>query len=532
MASEATGNGPRAYVILAAISFFGVLLLRTAWVCDDAYITLRTVDNFIHGFGLRWNVAERVQPYTHPLWLFCLATVCRITREFFYTTLFLSMAVSMAAVIVVAFGHARATANAFLAVMAMAFSKAFLDFSTSGLENPLTHLLLGVYFFVFFRELERNDRPRVFRMALVAGLLALNRLDTMLIAAFPLLYVLYLNRFAWRSFVWTAAGFLPLMLWEMFSLIYYGFPFPNTAYAKLATGIPRSMLIEQGLYYVLNSVSWDPLTLVFIAIGLGASVIHWQRGNGPAMCCVAAGALAYIAYVVSIGGDFMSGRFFAAPMFCAVVIVARTPLQSWRTEAALFSLIFLLGLSAPWPNLTSRENYSELDHPDAFRVQGITDERAFYYGTNGLLTAHRQHKLPSHWWAKEGRKHRKQGTEAIVQVTVGMFGFEAGPNVFVIDALALTEPLLARLPVKDLESWRPGHYPRRFPEGYLDSVSENMIRDPDLSTYWNKLSLVVRGPLWSVDRFKEIWRFNTGEYDHLLDSFRETNDKLAKSETG
>jgi hypothetical protein len=45
-------------VLLAA---FAALVVRNAWLSDDAYITFRTVDNFIHGYGLTWNVAERVQ---------------------------------------------------------------------------------------------------------------------------------------------------------------------------------------------------------------------------------------------------------------------------------------------------------------------------------------------------------------------------------------------------------------------------------------------------------------------------------------
>ena len=49
-----------------------MLLVRTAWLSDDAYITFRTVDNALNGYGLRWNVADRVQSYTHPLWMFVM----------------------------------------------------------------------------------------------------------------------------------------------------------------------------------------------------------------------------------------------------------------------------------------------------------------------------------------------------------------------------------------------------------------------------------------------------------------------------
>jgi len=53
-------------------------------------------------------------------------------------------------------------------------------------------------------------------------------------------------------------GFAPLLLWELFAVVYYGFPFPNTAYAKLAAGIPSSELWLQGLGYTLSQITFDP----------------------------------------------------------------------------------------------------------------------------------------------------------------------------------------------------------------------------------------------------------------------------------
>jgi len=43
----------RVVTLTLLASIFVVVLVRTAWVCDDAYITFRTVDNFVHGHGLR-----------------------------------------------------------------------------------------------------------------------------------------------------------------------------------------------------------------------------------------------------------------------------------------------------------------------------------------------------------------------------------------------------------------------------------------------------------------------------------------------
>ncbi len=65
------------------VGFCGVAVLRAAWLSDDSYITLRTIDNFWNGYGLRWNVIERVQTFTDPLWMLLLAAAYGVTREAF-----------------------------------------------------------------------------------------------------------------------------------------------------------------------------------------------------------------------------------------------------------------------------------------------------------------------------------------------------------------------------------------------------------------------------------------------------------------
>src|SRR5579863_7902587 len=60
-------------ILVFALVFFFFVLIKNAWLSDDGYITLRTVSNFVHGYGLTWNIDERVQTYTHPLWMFLLS---------------------------------------------------------------------------------------------------------------------------------------------------------------------------------------------------------------------------------------------------------------------------------------------------------------------------------------------------------------------------------------------------------------------------------------------------------------------------
>jgi hypothetical protein len=54
----------RIHILLAPLLLMLLyVLVVNAWVVDDAYITFRTIDNFLNGYGLRWNVAERVQSH-------------------------------------------------------------------------------------------------------------------------------------------------------------------------------------------------------------------------------------------------------------------------------------------------------------------------------------------------------------------------------------------------------------------------------------------------------------------------------------
>ena len=107
-----------------------------------------------------------------------------------------------------------------------------------------------------------------------------------------------------------------------FSLFYYGTIFPNTAFAKLDTGIAKSVLLPQGLAYLGASFRFDPVTPLLIACGLVVAGVR----RSASQLAVAAGAVAYLAYTVWIGGDFMLGRYLAAPLFCALVLIFRAEL--------------------------------------------------------------------------------------------------------------------------------------------------------------------------------------------------------------
>jgi len=493
----------RSLAVIFLSTLFLVVLIRTAWLGDDAYITLRTVDNFVSGLGMRWNVAERVQSFTHPLWFFLLSIPYWVTREGYFTVYAVVFLASLATYVTLLRGVASSATTAWLAGSTLLFSKSFMDFSTSGLENPLSHLVLLLFLMAAWRA--RDGLGSLTGVWLWAGLLMLNRLDLAVLLAPTLLATSW--SFGWRRSVKAAAtGLAPLVAWELFSVIYYGFPFPNTAYAKLQTGVATSTLLGQGLLYVLETFSADPVTPLAVVSAAAMVLRYGPRRDWPMLL----GCLLYVGYIVRVGGDFMIGRFLTVPLLAVVAVWARIPWRLRTTDVAGATAgIALLGLLATTrPPITSGTNTFILNAAEGMSGSGIADERAFYYRVTGLLRWSRERPLPWNTQVAQGEALR-QSPRIVSDVNVGFLGYFAGPAVTIIDEHGLCDPLLARLPSEG--NWRIGHFHRTPPPGYIESLENdrNLIADPSLRHLYEQIRRVTRDPIWSTRRWYAILELNT-----------------------
>jgi arabinofuranosyltransferase len=497
---------------------YALVALQTAWVSDDAFISLRTASNWLAGHGLRWNADERVQTFTHPLWLLALSAAHGLTGEPFYSTLYLSWLVSTAAVAGLLFLVPGKLVEKTIGAFLLIFSQAFVDFSSSGLENPLTHLLLVAFVAVFLRC--EPPRTRAIALSCIAGLGALNRLDTALLFAPALLHdaVRTRGRVAFR---WYLLGALPLALWELFSLVYYGFPFPNTAYAKLGQNQGLPAVLGEGLFYLVSSLDGDAITLCTIAFCFGLAC---YRRDAQRLWLLL-GALAYVAYVVWIGGDFMNGRFLSAPFVLAVACFASSDwLRAREAHAAAALLAVALAYAGRAPPPFTGANYGFRPGESEVNRYGLHDERRMFFRVSSLRNAARMNPArPDHPWSRHGHQMRARAAldrSARVQFVsaIGYAGYYAGPGVHIVDDWALGDALIARLPAVH---GRYGHYPRIIPAGYAESLRDRkfLIVDPNLAAYYRQLALVLRAPLLSPERLRAIWRLNTGSLKDELDRY-------------
>ncbi len=490
------------------------VLVRTAWIGDDAYITFRTIDNFANGYGLTWNTIERVQAYTHPLWMFLLSILYFVTGEIYLTSIITSIVIVLAAVIIYGLKIADSWHKAVMGIVFLMLTRAFVDYSTSGLENPLTFLIAAIFFWQFLKK--EPSPKRTFILSLLASLAALNRLDTILIF-FPSIVLILIEKPRWITVRAIIIGFLPFIVWEIFSLYYYGFPFPNTAYAKLNTGIDSSRLIDLGFNYILNGIKTNPLLGPVIFGAIIASLVK----KSPKILMTGIGIILYMAYIIKIGGGFMSGRFLAVPFFISIIIFSNIDFPKRKMDMAVIygSMLTIAIIWGTCP-LFSGQDYGK-GRERLEWDKGISNERAGYYQDTGLLKAKENNFEPDHTWVELGRQLKKEGDTVITHTGVGFAGYYAGPKVHIVDGHALTDPLLSRLPVTSLLGWRIGHNRRQIPEGYLTTLREgkNLIRDDDLSKYYDHLMLLTRGSLFSWSRTKEISKFNLGYYDHLIKKY-------------
>ena len=495
---------------------YGSTLLFDAWLSDDAYITFRVVDNMIHGFGPVYNVGERVQAYTNPLMMLVMSAFSSVTREVYFTALSVSIAASFSAVAILALKVARSRVTAVAALVVLVFSTSFVSYSTSGLENCLIFLLAALFFWVFFSADKYSARSLLILTALFA-LSLVNRMDTALLLA-PALALAY-----WRndSLSWfrmlgvLIAGMLPFIAWEAFAVAYYGFPFPNTAYAKLSTGIPRSEYLVRAFTYYKMSFWQDPMVLAGIFAGAGAVLWAWRvRTSVPLI-----GVVLYLIYIVNIGGDFMRGRMFTAPLFVTMLLLVAITPQEWsaRRVEPVSLVIGALGLLLV-ANLGGLfyEGMSWNTH----NPYGVLDDKRLYYQSTNLPLNVYLRPLEQSQRVQEGIAYKNAGESPVVNPGIGLRGYYAGPKIHIVDALALSDALLARLPSLDNPAWRIGHMWRYVPDGYLDTIQtgRNTISDPGVAEYYDHLSTVIKGPLWTVERWREILALNRGDYDDLIDT--------------
>ena len=517
---------------VAAMLMFLFIFLNIC-IIDDAYITFRTIHNFISGFALGWNADERVQAYTHPLWMLLHIVPYALFGNIYWVTIIISLVFGLLTVgcLLRIAGPISGIDRVILVLLPLAASRIFVNYSVCGLENPLSFFLFGWVML----ELFASTPLRYYRLCLIAALLITTRFDNIF-----LLLPLGMAT-AWTARRELAIGRLllalsPAIFWYGFSLLYYGAFFPNTKYAKMHTGLETSQIVMQGLVYCVNFFKTDPIAC-FITLGAfcfmaarlpAAWRSHFDvRHMHSRLALLAVGFVLHVAFVISAAGDFMPGRFFANMFIVALAasIWALAPRMP-QLRRRVFSILFLaiaLNFLLFQPLLPDRK----LEQLNG----GIDDQHDWYYPTRGMLSdpEHFLRHAPSDPMIDSAKMVRatlesRRTFHLNVGAINGIYHYTAGPLFLIVDLIGIADPLLGRLPIANTTRWRVAHAARRMPAGYFHARKYGNVSamHPSLGQYYQKLSIIISGELLSAERLKTILAFQLGHYDHLLDDYLAT----------
>ena len=505
--NTSTDNKLKLLINSLAIFLLLYVALITSWISDDAQITFRQILNFISGLGITFQFGERVQAFTHPLWFLLSSAVIAITRELFVTTSILNIVLSMSSIILLTkldLDLNKKKVTLISPIYYLIFSCAFCDYMTSGLENSLTYFLVVLLFYHLFHEKFYVHLRSIF---IILALIVLNRFDYVILF-FPLSLILIFSYVKKHELIRVLLpGLLLLLIWFIFATIYFGSPLPNTFYAKLNADYARSEIFFRGWQYFL-SLKFDLISLLILIFGFLSIFLFKNK----ILIGLFLGKILYLIYIFNIGGDFMQGRFFSTLVLisiCEIIyIFSKCRLSEFSINSistTIFFIFLLIGILIGSP-ITSNTEYTPRN-----AIGGIADERGAYYRQTGLFSKSRDD------WPTFKYLPKKIPENYIVLCGVLGQNSLSNPNLLHIDACALAEPFLARIPAVRHKNWRIGHHFRKIPTEYgrykIGKVSE--IPDNSLHGLLNDVTLISRGVIFSKERFGAIWRLFLNTYSGL-----------------
>lgn len=425
------------------------LAFSRVWVADDAYITLRHIVQFLAGNGLTYNTLEPVEGFTHPLWAVLLVIFGGLGAPLPGVAVTMDLLCATALVAGIALAERD---RGPLAMAILVSCSGFIDFATSGLETPMTMLLV----FIAFRVTSVLSQP--VRVGMPLGLAYLCHPDVAVLALAPvLLAAIEAREKGWREsrvalirFVASLAA-APL-LWHAIRLWYYRDIFPNTYYAKNG-----GSYWSQGFAYIADFGQYAPLSAAGLLLVTALALVDLSRGTGLDRWRRAAGVVAialHMAAIARVGGDFMGFRLLL-PDLAAVAALSVGALSSLQgpalrlTQAGLFAAGLWALFLQPIP-----------PHQRGLIVNERLNFEHAYTRASDAFTGR-----PRHLWWNEGRLFRAfqdcvGEPDLIVEYpNIGYYGVALGTRVSLIDGNGLVDRYVARNweARKGLPRGRPGH---------------------------------------------------------------------------
>jgi hypothetical protein len=333
-----------ALVLLLVLQAIALVRQRPPFLEDDGAFFLRYAENLAAGNGYRWNAGEApVWGASAPLWPVLLASGIAAGLSPLASTLAWSWVLTLSATLLLGLSVRRLFGLVGLLALAplLAFNFLYSTWATSGMESPLTYLVVAWALYVV------SANAGAVACGLAAGLCLVHKIDLV-----PLGLTLLLALAIWRRPRFARASLTALAVAVIgYSLAawYFGSPVPNSFLRKLHASyaeMPRRWFADMALF---NGAGWVRVPL------LSAGALALRRRPEVAAVALAAVLVPTAAYTLKPPAEGFSWypaaisgaiAFLAAGGFA--FLVERIPAVPWphqrwlATTAMLGVLAFLL----------------------------------------------------------------------------------------------------------------------------------------------------------------------------------------------
>lgn len=340
---ENFGNVSVTTRLLSAVPY--LVLLTLAWLVfgettDDPFITFRYAANLCAGVGPVYNAGEHVEGFTSGLHMLACALLYVLLPG--VGLLLKAKLLSLLCGLLMIYQTGRlarrlhfAPTSVGAAQMLLACNVNVAIASVNALETTLFAVLLLAGVTSYYDEMKQEHGA-------VSGLLLFLACFTRPEALLYAVVLFGLRCFWWRRrrlpahFIgaWLLGFALPLAICLAFRLWYFGYPFPNTYYAK---AVPWSYGLANGLPYLrrpflahevtAGAFSWQMMGVA--AYWAGALLGLRRKPREISNVLFSLLVLGNIVFVLKTGGDWMNGCRFLLPVLPYITLLQVRGTGEW-----------------------------------------------------------------------------------------------------------------------------------------------------------------------------------------------------------
>ncbi len=456
--ATSTNSAPWAAIVAGCLLLTGgTLYMRMSQSpdgFDDAYITYRYAQNLAEGHGLVFNPGERVEGYSTFLYalLMTLGQLILGPKTIYSWSLAINILSACGALCIAvhAVGRRAGSTAAWLAAFTLGIFPSIWIAIWSGLETMLVVFLAMVLWRItIWEHAAKWNVRRLAATALVTVLLVISRADAFIIAIAIGTHSLVL--LDWRPGLTVLAMTISTFAAHAAGrLAYYGYPFPNTYYAKVSGDLIQRVEYGWAMFTTLGQVHpYALITLAATTVGILVVILNHRSPLRIARFEILF-PIAWFAYWIYVGGDIFGDRMLLCliPLLTVFMWTRAFPshIPRWTRVAIALALVLHATAFLPPPQFPEAEDshvraglhLAEL-YPDAVIAVDAAGKIPYASGlatidTMGLCDAHIAHTEPKFEFVPG---HNKSDMDYVIQrepdviigkMTIGTPNFTIGPT--------------------------------------------------------------------------------------------------------